>query len=171
MSPYPPTLPEPPAPERPAPLATSPARPWTETLVRVLDDGIRVPGTRIRFGLDPLLGLIPGVGDVVTGTGSAALLIAGLRRGVPAIVLLRMVMNIAIDTAVGALPVVGDAFDFFFRSNRRNLELIQRYEDDPDAKPTAADYLIVLGGLSLVALNVALPFLIAFALGLMARPS
>ncbi len=101
------------------------------TLSRVLDDLVRIPGTRFRFGLDPIIGLVPGLGDAVGAVFSAVILLAGVRMGAPGVVLLRMAGNIALDAIVGAIPVLGDAFDFGFKANRRNLALLERWERAP----------------------------------------
>ena len=139
--------------------------PWAERLVTILDDFIRIPGTNIKIGLDPILGLIPGVGDIVTGTSSVALLMLALKERITTIAIGRMVANIGIDTVVGAVPFVGDAFDFFYRSNRKNLEIIQKYKDDPKAEPTATDKALVGLGMGLVALSIILPLTLGAAIG------
>lgn len=139
--------------------------PWAERLVTLLDDAIRIPGTDVKIGLDPILGLIPGVGDVVTGGSAAALLLLALKERIPTLAIGRMVVNIAIDTLVGAIPVVGDAFDFVFRSNRQNLDIIRRYKSDPKAEPTTADKALVGIGLTLIAASVLLPFTVGAAIG------
>src|SRR5438094_4957870 len=87
----------------------------------VLDDAIRIPGTNIRFGIDPLVGLVPGLGDLLGGAASAYIILEAARAGAPATVLLRMAANVGIDTLIGALPVVGDLFDFAWKSNARNV--------------------------------------------------
>ena len=97
-----------------------------ETLARVLDDVFRVPGTGIRFGLDGVVGLIPGVGDAVTGALAAYLAVRARDLGLPASVILRMAANVGIDLAVGSIPVAGDLFDVGFKANRRNVELMKR---------------------------------------------
>jgi hypothetical protein len=139
--------------------------PWAERLAYYLDDWIRIPGTNIKFGLDAVVGLIPGVGDVVTGTGSIALLLLALKRGVPTVGLVRMVLNIAVDVLGGALPVVGDAFDVAWRSNRKNLDIIQRYAADPDAEPSAGDKLLVGVGIALAILSILVPLFLGLWLG------
>ena len=139
--------------------------PWAERLVTLLDDFLRIPGTDIRIGLDPILGLIPGIGDLVTGGSSAALLLLALKERVPTIAILRMLANIAIDTLVGSVPVLGDAFDFFYRSNRQNLDIIKRYKADPKAEPTRTDKLLVGVGFALIALGVILPLTLGAAIG------
>ena len=102
-----------------------------ERLARLLDDVATIPGTRIRIGLDSLLGLLPAGGDVVGGALSAWIIIAAARLGAPPAVLARMGGNVLLDTAVGAVPVLGDLFDIAFRANRRNVDLIRRYVDAP----------------------------------------
>ncbi len=140
--------------------------PWAEKLVRGLDDFIRIPGTKIGIGLDPLIGFfLPGAGDVITGTSSVALLFLALKERVPTVVLLRMCGNILVDTIGGLLPVVGDAFDLVWRSNRRNLELIEQYRDDPKREPTFADYALVGTGLFLAVLSILLPLFIIYGIG------
>jgi len=138
--------------------------PWAEKLVTLLDDFLRIPGTNIKIGLDPILGLIPGIGDLVTGGSSAALLLLALKERVPTIALLRMVINIGIDTLVGAIPVVGDAFDFFYRSNRQNLDIIKRFKADPKAEPTRTDKLLVGVGFTLIGIGIIVPFTVGAAL-------
>ena len=96
-----------------------------DNLARYLDGLFRVPGTGWRFGLDALIGLIPNVGDTLTMFPSFYILLAGVRYGVPKITLLRMAFNIGLDYVVGMVPVVGDLFDFFWQSNRKNMDLIR----------------------------------------------
>jgi hypothetical protein len=103
------------------------------TLTRLLDDLVRIPGTRLRFGLDPLLGLVPGGGDAVGAVVSAYALLVAVRVGAPAAVLLRMCGNIVLDTVAGTVPILGDLFDFGWKANRRNLTLLERYHFEPTA--------------------------------------
>jgi hypothetical protein len=109
----------------------------------ILDDAVRVPGTRFRVGLDPLLGLIPGAGDAVTGTVAAYAIVLAARLGAPAVVIGRMAANVLIDVATGTIPVVGDLFDFGWKSNRKNLQLLERYQQQPQ-KVSAASWLLVI---------------------------
>lgn len=139
--------------------------PCAERLAYYLDDWIRIPGTDVRFGLDAVVGLIPGVGDVVTGTGSVALLLLALKRGVPTVGLARMVLNIGVDVLGGAMPFVGDVFDVAWRSNRKNLDIIKRYAEDPDAEPTAGDKLLVGVGIALAILSILVPLFLGIWLG------
>lgn len=138
---------------------------WALTLVRLLDDALTIPGTRIGIGLDAILGfLFPGLGDAATGLASLALVVLAFQLRVPKVVILRMVFNIALDTLLGAIPIAGDAFDLFWRSNRRNLALIQRYDGNPKRHPTFTDYLVVGLGVLLVLSALALPIVLGFAL-------
>jgi hypothetical protein len=97
-----------------------------EQLSWLLDDLIRIPGLGWRFGLDALVGLIPGFGDTATSLASFYILASAVRYGVPKITILRMGMNIGIDYIVGSFPLVGDLFDAWWKSNRMNLELLRR---------------------------------------------
>ncbi|MGE0792347.1 MAG: DUF4112 domain-containing protein [Sandaracinaceae bacterium] len=143
--------------------------PWAERLVRWLDDFIKIPGTNVGIGLDPIVGfLLPGAGDAITGTGSIALLFLALKERVPTVVLLRMCMNILVDTVGGLLPLIGDAFDVVWRSNRRNLDLIQRHKTDPSRKASFADYLVVAVGVTLAIASIVIPIVIVYGLGLSA---
>ena len=101
--------------------------PELELLARWMDNVFEIPGTRIRFGLDPLLGLLPGLGDLLTTLVSLYILGAARRYGVPRVTLLRMASNIAIDAALGSVPFVGDVFDVFWKSNVKNVALLQRH--------------------------------------------
>ena len=96
-----------------------------ENLAFYLDDLFRIPGTSWRFGLDAIIGLVPSVGDTLTSLASFYILLAGVRYGVPKITLLRMAINIGIDYLLGSIPIVGDAFDFFWKSNDMNMRLIR----------------------------------------------
>lgn len=100
-------------------------------LARWLDEGIRVPGTGIRFGLDPILGLIPGLGDVAGALLGGAILMEAYRRRMPGITLLRMSANVILDTTAGTVPLLGDLFDFVWKSNRRNLDLLEHHSFTP----------------------------------------
>ena len=92
----------------------------------LMDDFIRIPGTNIRFGLDPILGLFPGLGDMVTSLVGLAIMGEASRRGVSRMALVTMALNILANAAVGSIPVVGDLFSVWFKSNRRNHDLLQK---------------------------------------------
>ena len=122
-----------------------------DLLSHLLDDFLRIPGTSIRFGLDGIVGLVPGVGDLLGGLASCLLILAACVRGVPRVTVARMMLNVAIETAVGSLPVVGDMFDIWFRANRRNYALMtQSLGTSPLAAPRRrswADWLFLLAAL------------------------
>ncbi len=103
-------------------------------IAQIYDAGIRIPGTRLTIGLDPLIGLIPGLGDLI-GAGMAIWVVAeAARLGASGFVLFRMGLNIAIDTLGGAIPVAGDVFDAMWKANLRNVRLLERHlaaRDDP----------------------------------------
>ncbi|MGH7233675.1 MAG: DUF4112 domain-containing protein [Nitrospiraceae bacterium] len=114
-------------------------------LAYLLDSSIPIPGTAIRIGLDPLIGLIPGLGDAIAGlSGTLILLLAGQQQ-VPKIVLARMAVNIALNSIVGAIPVVGDLFSAWFKSNLRNVDLLERHTTAALRPSTAGDWAFVLG--------------------------
>lgn len=92
-------------------------------VAHVLDDSIRVPGIGYRIGLDPVLGVLPGAGDVVTGVLSLYVVVESARLGVSYTTLLRMLANVSIDVVGGSVPLVGDLFDAAWKANRRNFEL------------------------------------------------
>ncbi|OGX91449.1 DUF4112 domain-containing protein [Hymenobacter coccineus] len=119
-----PTLPRPAV---PAPLDLDARLRWVEHVARLMDSQFRLPGTRFRFGLDPLLGLIPIVGDLSSTAVSVALLLTMLRHGASGAVVVRMALNILLDTVVGAVPVLGNIFDFAYKSNERNVALLRRH--------------------------------------------
>jgi hypothetical protein len=118
-------------------------------LTRALDTAARIPGTSVRFGLDAVLGLVPGLGDVAGAALSGYLVLLAARLGAPASVVLRMLANVAVDTVAGGVPVLGDAFDVAWKSNTRNLALLERFLAQP--APTRRASRLVVGGI-LVAL-------------------
>ena len=122
-----------------------------DDLAFYLDGLFRVPGTTWRFGLDSLIGLIPNVGDTLTSLASFYILVAGVRYGVPKITLLRMAFNIGLDYQVGSIPFLGDAFDFVWKSNRQNMDLI-RTRASGLGKGTTGDYIFVFGLIGLLIL-------------------
>lgn len=98
-----------------------------ERLSHLMDSQFTIPGTRFRFGLDPLIGLIPGFGNLATFLVSAALVRTMAQHGASGEVVIRMALNVVADAVIGAIPIVGNVFDFFFRANERNLALLRRH--------------------------------------------
>ncbi len=113
-----------------------------ESLSRYLDNWIKIPVVGWRFGIDALIGLVPYVGDTVTSLASFYILVSGVRYGVPKITLLRMAFNIGLDYLVGVIPFLGDTFDFFWKANKQNMDLI-RTRGTGKGKGTTSDYLFV----------------------------
>ena len=150
----------PPSPEEQQAL-TSLAR-----LSRVLDAAIRIPGTDIRVGLDPLLGLIPGLGDWAGALGSGYILLRAADLGVARATLLRMAANIGVDFMAGSVPVLGDIFDVGWRANERNMALLRAHLDAPERRRRADRGFVValvvgLGALLLLTVGLSLWLLAA----------
>ena len=115
-----------------------------DILSHILDDFIQIPYTSIRFGLDGIVGLIPGVGDVIGGVASCIIIIAAWVRGVSYPVVTRMVANVAIEVVVGSVPVLGDMFDIAWRANRRNYALLTGSIEEP-RKHTRQSWIFLAG--------------------------
>jgi Domain of unknown function (DUF4112) len=141
-------------------IALEPVFKW---IAYIMDEVVRVPGTKFRFGLDPLIGLIPGIGDTSSAVVSAFALIQAVRLGVPKILLTRMALNILVNEMIGVVPVVGDAFSFWFKSNARNYEIIKHHRLGSSA-PKRTDWLFVIGILALLFLIVCAGIAISFFL-------
>ncbi len=136
-----------------------------ETLSYYLDDWIKIPVVGWRFGLDALIGLVPNVGDMATSVLSFYILVAGVRYGVPKITLIRMAFNIWLDYVVCAIPFIGDTFDFVWKSNKQNIDLLRTRATGKD-KGTTGDYLFVgLIILALIAILVASILVSLFIIG------
>jgi hypothetical protein len=126
---------------------------------RLLDSAAVVPGTSIRVGLDPLLGLLPGLGDLVSPLFTMGLLWQAREFGLPRVVQLRMIFNVAIDSLFGIVPVIGDLFDVAWRANDRNMALLDRYAREEHAA-SAEDWVFVAAMLLILALIAITPLLL-----------
>ena len=113
--------------------------PWLRWWADLLDARFRIPGTNIRFGLDPILSLVPGFGDLASPAFTAALLAQAFYQRIPRAVVAWMLFNALIDAAIGAIPVAGQVGDIFWRANVRNLALLERYADSTE-RPERGDY-------------------------------
>lgn len=135
-------------------------------LARLLDSAFVLPGTRFRFGLDALIGLIPGVGDLAGAAMSTVILVEAARLGAPKVVLLRMGWNVALEAVFGAVPLAGDLFDAVYKANNRNIRLLDRYMTSP--APTRRSSLWFVGAIAaaLVVLVVVVALGVASLIGL-----
>lgn len=124
-----------------------------ETLARWMDDAVPLPGP-FAIGLDGLLGLIPGIGDAIGALISLYIVWRGIQMGVPRVTIARMLTNIGIDTVVGSIPIVGDTFDFAWKSNKMNVELLREHLADTRRQKTRDWVFIVLMVLLLMAVIV-----------------
>jgi hypothetical protein len=127
----------------------------------IMDDFLRIPGTKLRFGLDPIIGLLPGIGDAGSAIISALALIAAARRGIPKILLARMSLNILINELVGIIPGIGDAFSFWFKSNVRNYELLKNYSAVP-GRSRKSDWIFMIAVLAALFVIVCAGLLVSF---------
>ena len=125
-----------------------PVEPLFKLVALFMDNLIRVPGTQFRIGLDPIIGLIPGIGDTGAAMVSAMALVQAARLGLPKIVLARMATNILVNQVVGVVPVFGDAFSVWFKSNARNYELIKKFSTGARRTATRSDWVFVVGVLA-----------------------
>lgn len=131
------------------------------SVARLLDELVTIPGTRHRVGLDSVVGIIPGAGDIVAAGVGVWILLEAARFHLPPIVLARMIVNLVVDLAVGAVPILGDLFDVAFRSNSRNLALFRRYASEPAASTAAERAFFV----ALLVVLAAVMWLVAAAFG------
>jgi len=141
-------------------------------LARALDSAIRIPGTSITLGLDSIVGLVPGAGDLASAVLSGYIVLASARMGVPPAVVARMILNLGVDTLVGSVPLLGDLFDVAFRANLRNAALLDRHLADPVAVKRSSRLAMAaaIGGVILLAAGgVALAMLAVRGLNWLAR--
>lgn len=140
-------------------------------LARAMDSAIRIPGTGIRLGLDSIVGLVPGAGDLVSSVMSGYIVLASARMGVPPAVVARMILNLGVDTLVGSVPLLGDLFDVGFKANIRNAALLDRHLADPltTRKTSRAAVLAAVAGVVVLgAVGVALAMLVVRGLNTLA---
>ena len=121
-------------------------------LARLLDSAVQLPGTRFRFGLDPIIGLVPGIGHLIGAVFSTYIIYQAARLGAPQSILVRMLGNVGVDTLVGEIPLLGDLFDFGWKSNTRNIALLEQHLQRPVAAKAASRRLLFVLGLGLLIL-------------------
>lgn len=136
-----------------------PSNEHLDYVAALLDDMWHIPGTKIRFGLDALIGWVPGIGDVTAGIASCFIVFASWRRGAAPVTLTRMVANLLLETTLGGIPIIGDAFHVFWKANRRNYRLLIREKEQPRAR-TGKDWMFLAIILLAVLATVAIPIAI-----------
>ncbi len=135
-----------------------------DLLSRVLDTWFQVPGTKIRFGLDGIVGFLPGIGDFLGGAASSIIVLAAFFRGVPLITIVRMIVNLGVEVVIGTVPLLGNLFDIGWRANRRNYALLEKSLEQ-GRRNTWSDWLyMALLGVGLMCLMM-LPFVLLLWLG------
>jgi hypothetical protein len=130
---------------------------------QLLDSAFTVPGTRWRVGLDPVLGLVPVFGDLVSPLFAIGMLWQARELGLPKVVQLRMIFNVAIDSLVGLVPVAGDLFDFAWKANNKNLALLERHAYE-EHRASAGDWIFVILMIAILVALAALPFFVIGAI-------
>jgi Domain of unknown function (DUF4112) len=140
--------------------SSSPQRFWLAKFIADwLDQRFTIPGTSIRIGLDPILGLIPGIGDMIANLAGSAIILIAAQYRLPKIVLLRMGLNVALNAIIGAIPVFGDIFSIWFRSNVKNAHLLERYVSTEDRVSNFSNWIFVIaviGGIILLLIAILL---------------
>jgi hypothetical protein len=126
----------------------------------LLDSRFVIPGTSIRFGIDPILSLIPGLGDLASPVFTMLLIGHGVQQRVPRIVIVRMLLNALLDALIGAIPIIGNVGDIFFRANRINLALLERHAR-PGLPPSRGDYAFVMVVALVFGAVIAIPVVVA----------
>jgi hypothetical protein len=127
---------------------------WVNHMVKLMDNQFRLPGTNFRFGLDPILGLLPVAGDLASFGVSAMLVMTMARHGASGRLVALMLVNIALDTLIGSIPVLGNVFDFFFKANERNVRLLTKHYEEGKYQGSGKNVIIgvIIGVLLLFAL-------------------
>lgn len=126
----------------------------------LMDEAFTVPGTRFHIGADALLGLIPGIGDIIGGVLSTWIIAGALRHRVPARIIIRMVFNVVLDLLLGAVPVAGDVFDFLYEENMKNMRLLEKYRDRRRPPRTTAGIAVTITLIVLFILGVSVAILV-----------
>ena len=118
---------------------------YVEKIASLLDSKYRIPGTRFRFGLDPIIGLLPFAGDSVTFLISSGLVLIMIRNGASGKVVVKMVGNVLLDTIIGSIPLIGTVFDIFYKANNRNVRLLKEHYEEGKHKGSGLKIIIAVG--------------------------
>lgn len=141
-----------------------------EFLAWLLDNSIPIPGTGRRIGIDAIIGFVPGLGDVLSGALGLVVVLRGAQLGLPKVVIARMLANLGLDFVIGSIPVIGDAFDLWFKANARNLGLMRRYVEGP-RQSTRGQWLFFAAAVAvLIGVAAILAWLLASVIELLLRP-
>jgi hypothetical protein len=152
-------------PSRPIPESRPDGLAFYDLLARLLDQAFRVPGTSWRFGIDPLLGLVPGAGDLLSAAiGTYGVWLAG-QLGAPSSLIVRMLLNLFVDTAIGSIPLFGDLFDFGFKANTRNRMLLEQWLAEPRRTRRSSRFLLLLLAIAVFAVLAGFIWLIITGVG------
>lgn len=127
---------------------------WLERTANQLDAKYKIPGTRFKFGIDPIIGIIPGIGDAVTMLFSSALVLVMMKEGASGKVVVKMFGNILLDTIIGSIPIIGVIFDAWFKANNRNIRLLKEHYNEGKHRGSGTGLLILIGLIFLVILAV-----------------
>jgi hypothetical protein len=127
-----------------SPYQDNPNLHWVERIARLMDSKYKIPGTRYRFGLDPILGLIPIVGDAASALISGGLIMYMVRYGVSRKIVYLMLLNTALDATLGSIPVIGWVFDFFYKANNRNIRLLKEHYHEGKHQGSGTEVLITV---------------------------
>jgi|SRR6478735_1343589 len=117
---------------------------WVESIAYLMDNQFKIPGTNMRFGLDPIIGLVPFLGDISTFAVSGALVLTMARHGASRAVVVRMVFNILLDLVIGSIPVLGAIFDFGYKANERNVKLLRDHYEVGKHKGTGNGFIALV---------------------------
>jgi len=129
--------------------------------MRLLDEAFRVPGTNLRFGWDPIIGLVPWVGDVITAVVGCAIVVQAHQMRIARVIQLRMLLNIGIDVLIGVVPFLGDAADVFWKSNAKNFAMLEQHA--PEVQPaTRGDWLFVVGIVAAILVIAFVPLILLY---------
>jgi hypothetical protein len=131
-------------------IRTDPRVQRLRTLARVLDSALGIPGTKYRFGVDAIIGLVPGIGDAIGAIFSVFIVFQAARLGAPKSTLFRMMSNIGVDTIVGEIPLLGDLFDFGWKANTKNMALLEEHLQQPVAAHRSSRLVVAVVGLGLL---------------------
>ncbi len=116
--------------KRKQPIANSPDLKWVDKITHVMDSKFKIPGTDFRFGLDPILGLVPGLGDATSLAISGSLIYYMARFGASKKLVMMMIGNVILDATIGSIPILGNIFDFTYKANQRNVNMLRRYHQE-----------------------------------------